>query len=85
MQIHNTRAGVLQSKEEATLWRTATTDLMLNEENSILDGRQMWVVWPPAHSTEPERATEHTGCRPEVPWEAPCMVNVDGFTMDTTA
>ena len=33
--MHKVRAGVLQSKEEATLLRTVTTDLMWNEEDSI--------------------------------------------------
>lgn len=43
MQLYNARAGVLQ---------TATVDLMSKEEDSILDGRPMWIVRPPPRSAE---------------------------------
>lgn len=51
MQLYNARAGVLQTGEEA-LWGTATVDLMSEEEDSILDGRPVWVVRPPPRSAE---------------------------------
>ncbi|XP_075893681.1 uncharacterized protein C14orf93-like [Nelusetta ayraudi] len=50
-RLYNARAGVLQTGEEA-LWGTATVDLMSEEEDSIVDGRPVWVVRPPPRSAE---------------------------------
>ncbi|XP_075891829.1 uncharacterized protein C14orf93-like [Nelusetta ayraudi] len=50
-RLYNARAGVFQTGKEA-LWGTATVDLVSEEDDSILDGRPVWVVRLPPRSAE---------------------------------
>ena len=47
------RSGCLETDGERAVWEHATTELMSEEEDGIVDGRAVWIVSPP-----PERDGE---------------------------
>ncbi|XP_056119241.1 uncharacterized protein LOC130096664 isoform X2 [Rhinichthys klamathensis goyatoka] len=42
-RLLSSRTGVLQTEEEAAIWKTATVDQMSEEEDAILDRKTVWV------------------------------------------
>ena len=47
------RSGCLETDAERAVWSRASYELMSEEEDSVVDGRAVWIVSPP-----PERDAE---------------------------
>ena len=51
VQLNKARGAVVR-EDEGVIWKTATLDLMSDEEDAIFDGKAVWVVHPPTRTTE---------------------------------
>ena len=48
LQLLKARSGCLETDAERAVWKRASYEVMSEEEDSVVDGRAVWIVSPPA-------------------------------------